>query len=101
MRLLTNNPRKFVGLQGTACRSQETLPLEIPASATTAEMLKVKKENSDTTSSRFDQSPEVHVGWVCAAELGAHRGDLMFDALSNRLQDVFQSLKGETRPGDR
>ena len=25
------------------------------------------------------------------------RHDLMFDALSNRLQDVFQSLKGETR----
>ena len=28
---------------------------------------------------------------------GPRRHDLMFDALSNRLQDVFQSLKGETR----
>ena len=26
-----------------------------------------------------------------------HVTTLMFDALSNRLQDVFQSLKGETR----
>ncbi len=35
MRLLTNNPRKFVGLQGYGLSVSETLPLEIPASDTT------------------------------------------------------------------
>ena len=44
MRLLTNNPRKFVGLQGYGLSVSETLPLEIPASATTRKYLKVKKE---------------------------------------------------------
>ncbi len=44
MRLLTNNPRKFVGLQGYGLSVTETLPLEIPASATTRKYLKVKKE---------------------------------------------------------
>ena len=44
MRLLTNNPRKFVGLQGYGLSVSETLSLEIPASATTRKYLKVKKE---------------------------------------------------------
>ena len=44
MRLLTNNPRKFVGLQGYGLSVAETVPLEIPASATTRKYLKVKKE---------------------------------------------------------
>jgi 3,4-dihydroxy 2-butanone 4-phosphate synthase/GTP cyclohydrolase II len=44
MRLLTNNPRKFVGLQGYGLAVASTLPLEIPASDTTRRYLKVKKE---------------------------------------------------------
>ena len=44
MRLLTNNPRKFVGLQGYGLSVVETVALEIPASATTRKYLKVKKE---------------------------------------------------------
>ena len=44
MRLLTNNPRKFVGLQGYGLAVSSTLPLEIPASDTTRRYLKVKKE---------------------------------------------------------
>jgi 3,4-dihydroxy 2-butanone 4-phosphate synthase/GTP cyclohydrolase II len=44
MRLLTNNPRKFVGLQGYGLSVSETLPLEIPASTHTRKYLKVKKE---------------------------------------------------------
>ncbi len=44
MRLLTNNPRKFIGLNGYGLSVVETLPLEIPASATTRRYLKVKKE---------------------------------------------------------
>lgn len=44
MRLLTNNPRKFVGLQGYGLAVASTLPLEIPASETTRRYLKVKKD---------------------------------------------------------
>jgi 3,4-dihydroxy 2-butanone 4-phosphate synthase/GTP cyclohydrolase II len=44
MRLLTNNPRKFVGLQGYGLSVSETLPLEIDATATTRKYLKVKKD---------------------------------------------------------
>jgi 3,4-dihydroxy 2-butanone 4-phosphate synthase/GTP cyclohydrolase II len=44
MRLLTNNPRKFVGLQGYGLSVSATIPLEISATATTRKYLKVKKE---------------------------------------------------------
>jgi 3,4-dihydroxy 2-butanone 4-phosphate synthase/GTP cyclohydrolase II len=44
MRLLTNNPRKFVGLQGYGLSIAETLPLEIPASENTRRYLKTKKD---------------------------------------------------------
>ena len=44
MRLLTNNPRKFVGLEGYGLSVTETVPLEIPASDTTRNYLRTKKE---------------------------------------------------------
>jgi 3,4-dihydroxy 2-butanone 4-phosphate synthase/GTP cyclohydrolase II len=44
MRLLTNNPRKFVGLQGYGLSISETVPLEIEATVHTRKYLKVKKE---------------------------------------------------------
>ena len=44
MRLLTNNPRKFVGLQGYGLSISETLPLEIDATNHSRRYLKVKKE---------------------------------------------------------
>ena len=44
MRLLTNNPRKFVGLHGYGLAVASTLPLEIPASDSTRRYLKVKKD---------------------------------------------------------
>jgi 3,4-dihydroxy 2-butanone 4-phosphate synthase / GTP cyclohydrolase II len=44
MRLLTNNPRKFVGLQGYGLAVAATVPLEIPASESTRRYLKVKKD---------------------------------------------------------
>jgi 3,4-dihydroxy 2-butanone 4-phosphate synthase/GTP cyclohydrolase II len=44
MRLLTNNPRKFVGLQGYGLAVSATEPLEIPATHTTRRYLKTKKE---------------------------------------------------------
>jgi 3,4-dihydroxy 2-butanone 4-phosphate synthase / GTP cyclohydrolase II len=44
MRLLTNNPRKFVGLQGYGLAVSESVPLEIPASEFTRHYLRTKKE---------------------------------------------------------
>jgi len=44
MRLLSNNPRKLVGLEGYGLSVAEWLPLEIPASATTMRYLKTKKD---------------------------------------------------------
>jgi 3,4-dihydroxy 2-butanone 4-phosphate synthase / GTP cyclohydrolase II len=44
MRLLTNNPRKFVGLQGYGLAVSDTVPLEIPASDSTRKYLKTKKD---------------------------------------------------------
>ena len=44
MRLLTNNPRKFVGLQGYGLAVSSTVALEIPASDSTRKYLKTKKE---------------------------------------------------------
>jgi 3,4-dihydroxy 2-butanone 4-phosphate synthase/GTP cyclohydrolase II len=44
MRLLTNNPRKFVGLEGYGLSISDTLPIEIPASEHSREYLKTKKE---------------------------------------------------------
>jgi len=44
MRLLTNNPRKFVGLEGYGLSVSETLPLEIPATDSNRRYLRAKKE---------------------------------------------------------
>ncbi len=44
MRLLTNNPRKFVGLQGYGLAVSESVPLEIPANDSTRKYLKAKKD---------------------------------------------------------
>jgi 3,4-dihydroxy 2-butanone 4-phosphate synthase / GTP cyclohydrolase II len=44
MRLLTNNPRKFVGLEGYGLKIVERLPIEIPVSDASRRYLKTKKE---------------------------------------------------------
>ncbi|MBI4887132.1 MAG: bifunctional 3,4-dihydroxy-2-butanone-4-phosphate synthase/GTP cyclohydrolase II [Acidobacteria bacterium] len=44
MRLLTNNPRTFVGLQGYGLSVSDAVPLEIPASDLTRRYLKTKKD---------------------------------------------------------
>jgi len=44
MRLLTNNPRKFIGLEGYGLSVVESLALEIPASELTRRYLKAKKD---------------------------------------------------------
>jgi 3,4-dihydroxy 2-butanone 4-phosphate synthase/GTP cyclohydrolase II len=44
MRLLSNNPRKLVGIQGYGLSVSEWLPLEIPASDSTRRYLRTKKE---------------------------------------------------------
>jgi 3,4-dihydroxy 2-butanone 4-phosphate synthase/GTP cyclohydrolase II len=42
--LLTNNPRKFVGLGGYGLKIVDRLPIEIPASAESRRYLRTKKE---------------------------------------------------------
>ena len=44
MRLLSNNPRKLVGIEGYGLSVSEWMPLEIPASDSTRRYLKTKKE---------------------------------------------------------
>jgi 3,4-dihydroxy 2-butanone 4-phosphate synthase / GTP cyclohydrolase II len=44
MRLLSNNPRKLVGIEGYGLTVKEWLPLEIPASDSTRRYLKTKKD---------------------------------------------------------
>ncbi|HWX23711.1 MAG TPA: bifunctional 3,4-dihydroxy-2-butanone-4-phosphate synthase/GTP cyclohydrolase II [Vicinamibacteria bacterium] len=44
IRLLTNNPRKFVGLEGYGLQIVERLPIEIPASEASRRYLKTKKD---------------------------------------------------------
>ncbi|HEY2906783.1 MAG TPA: bifunctional 3,4-dihydroxy-2-butanone-4-phosphate synthase/GTP cyclohydrolase II [Vicinamibacterales bacterium] len=44
MRLLSNNPRKLVGIEGYGLSVAEWLPLEIPASDSTRRYLKTKKD---------------------------------------------------------
>jgi 3,4-dihydroxy 2-butanone 4-phosphate synthase / GTP cyclohydrolase II len=44
MRLLTNNPRKFVGLRGYGLAVSAAVPLEIPAHEHTRKYLKTKKD---------------------------------------------------------
>jgi 3,4-dihydroxy 2-butanone 4-phosphate synthase / GTP cyclohydrolase II len=44
MRLLSNNPRKLIGVEGYGLTISEWLPLEIPASDSTRRYLKTKKE---------------------------------------------------------
>ena len=44
MRLLTNNPRKFVGLEGYGLEIVERIPIEMPASDASRRYLRTKKE---------------------------------------------------------
>jgi 3,4-dihydroxy 2-butanone 4-phosphate synthase/GTP cyclohydrolase II len=44
MRLLSNNPRKLVGVEGYGLSVSEWLPLEVPVSESTRRYLKTKKE---------------------------------------------------------
>src|SRR5450759_505586 len=44
MRLLSNNPRKLVGIEGYGLSVTDWMPLEIPASDSTRRYLKTKKE---------------------------------------------------------
>jgi 3,4-dihydroxy 2-butanone 4-phosphate synthase/GTP cyclohydrolase II len=53
MRLLTNNPRKFVGLEGYGLRVTASLPLEVaPATEFTRRYLKTKKDKLGHTLSK-------------------------------------------------
>ncbi|RNC68615.1 MAG: bifunctional 3,4-dihydroxy-2-butanone-4-phosphate synthase/GTP cyclohydrolase II [Desulfuromonadales bacterium] len=44
IRLMTNNPRKLIGLQGYGINIVERVPIEIPATSTNVDYLKAKRE---------------------------------------------------------
>ena len=44
IRLLTNNPRKFIGLAGYGLEIVDRMPLEIPPTRANLKYLKTKKE---------------------------------------------------------
>jgi 3,4-dihydroxy 2-butanone 4-phosphate synthase/GTP cyclohydrolase II len=44
IRLLTNNPRKFIALEGYGLRIVERVPIEVAATESSARYLKTKKE---------------------------------------------------------
>jgi 3,4-dihydroxy 2-butanone 4-phosphate synthase/GTP cyclohydrolase II len=44
IRLLTNNPRKFIGLEGYGLEIAQRVPLEIPASDASRRYLKTKRD---------------------------------------------------------
>jgi 3,4-dihydroxy 2-butanone 4-phosphate synthase/GTP cyclohydrolase II len=44
MRLLTNNPRKFVGLEGYGLSVSQTVPIEVPATDANRRYLKAKRD---------------------------------------------------------
>jgi 3,4-dihydroxy 2-butanone 4-phosphate synthase / GTP cyclohydrolase II len=44
IRLLTNNPRKIIGLEGYGLEIVERLPIEMPATASNLKYLKAKQE---------------------------------------------------------
>jgi len=44
LRLITNNPRKFIGLEGYGLEIEERIPIEIPPCSSNLKYLKTKKE---------------------------------------------------------
>jgi 3,4-dihydroxy 2-butanone 4-phosphate synthase/GTP cyclohydrolase II len=59
MRLLSNNPRKLVGIEGYQLSVVEWIPLEIPASDHTRSYLRTKKEKLGHKLSQFEKTPEI------------------------------------------
>jgi 3,4-dihydroxy 2-butanone 4-phosphate synthase/GTP cyclohydrolase II len=58
MRLLSNNPRKLVGIEGYQLSVVEWIPLEIPPSDHTRAYLKTKKEKLGHRLTSFDDPPD-------------------------------------------
>lgn len=58
IRLLTNNPRKIVGLEGYGLKITEQVPLEVPSCATNYEYLRTKKEKLSHTLRLTGHAPD-------------------------------------------
>ncbi|HSK48079.1 MAG TPA: bifunctional 3,4-dihydroxy-2-butanone-4-phosphate synthase/GTP cyclohydrolase II [Coriobacteriia bacterium] len=58
IRLLTNNPRKIVGLEGYGLKITEQVPLEVESCATNYEYLKTKKEKMAHTLILHERAPQ-------------------------------------------
>ena len=59
IRLMTNNPRKIVGLEGYGLNITEQVPLEVESCATNIKYLTTKKEKMAHTLSLGETAPEV------------------------------------------
>ena len=57
MRLLSNNPRKLVAIEGYGLSVSEWLPLEVPASASTLHYLTTNETSLDTFCAGFNHRP--------------------------------------------
>ncbi|PIE56540.1 MAG: bifunctional 3,4-dihydroxy-2-butanone-4-phosphate synthase/GTP cyclohydrolase II [Desulfobulbus propionicus] len=58
MRLLTNNPKKIVGLEGYGLEVVERLPIEIPAESENRKYLKTKKDKMGHMLELYGENPE-------------------------------------------
>jgi 3,4-dihydroxy 2-butanone 4-phosphate synthase/GTP cyclohydrolase II len=57
IRLMTNNPRKIVGLEGYGLKVTEQVPLEVPACPANYQYLRTKKEKLAHTLSLAEDAP--------------------------------------------
>ncbi len=62
IRLLTNNPRKIVGLEGYGLKVTEQVPLEVPSCPTNYRYMRTKKEKMAHTLSLEDGAPTTEGG---------------------------------------
>jgi 3,4-dihydroxy 2-butanone 4-phosphate synthase/GTP cyclohydrolase II len=60
IRLLTNNPRKILGLEGYGLKVEERVPLEIPPRDTNIHYLRTKQSKLGHILSNLESKPAKH-----------------------------------------
>lgn len=64
MRLMTNNPRKLVGLEGYGLELAGRVPLEVPANARNRRYLQTKKDRMGHLLEKLDEAQKDQRNWV-------------------------------------
>jgi len=64
MRLMTNNPRKLVGLEGYGLELDGRVPLEVPANARNRRYLQTKKDRMGHLLEKLDEAQGEHGHWM-------------------------------------